>query len=285
MFTAATKISEENQSSEFSYELDISGILTEIPQCLNVNIGKIEIDILNGLDYDEFDQAPVLTEDSQGVLGIIETKDLHYLFKRKMKLSFKSSFIKKDFTSSKTSFNEILRIFENTKSVLVTQGTKEEDGIVLGLLTLADLNKSSFRAILYQLFAELEVSLSKIVDQKFEDHWEWINLLNQDQQMLLIGGWEIAKRNKVNLRPINGANLTQILKIIGNSEELRKAMNFNTKNKYEDSANKIPDIRNKIMHPVRPLVLNSTDVSRLRKCLISITELQKLADQILAAGV
>ncbi len=283
MFSISHSHNSKFPEPDLSTEVWIDGIATPISHCLNANVGEIGLELLNKLDFHNFDQVLVTAE--KHAIGIIDTSDLKYLYEHKKNLSIKSKFIKQVYVYVKTSLEDVLKIFENTNSAILLNGAKTDvNSYATGLITLSDLNKSAFRGLLYQLFANLEGNLSKIIDQTYENHWDWLPWLSENHQISLIGSWEISKRNKVDLRPINGANLTQILTIIGKSQELRKIMGFESRNKYDDLTGRIPEIRNKIMHPVRPLVLNSDDVSQLRKCLETISDLQKRSTRILDIG-
>ena len=132
----------------------------------------------------------------------------------------------------------------------------------MGLFTRADLNRHPFRAEIYFALAHLESELAQLIRRSFDDPWDWLDLLSEEKQARIIGYWEISKRRGVDHGPVGAAMLTELLQIATKSDRLRKLLGFESKKLFKSATGRIPDLRNQIMHPVRPLIVDESSVIR-----------------------
>jgi hypothetical protein len=148
-----------------------------------------------------------------------------------------------------------------------------------GLITISDLNRQSFRSLLYTLLADLEAGLSRFIEARCPEPWDWLATLSEDHQVRLLGYWELAKRRSVDVGPVAAATLAQLLTAVGKLEVPRAELGYSSRNKFEDATGKIPRLRNDVMHPVRPLILGVQDVAQTRQTIDSVLTLCRKLDQ------
>src|SRR5262249_18463014 len=144
-------------------------------------------------------------------------------------------------------------------------GEREADPYeYIGLITISDLNRHAFRSVIYTVMADLEAALARLVEHEFADPWDWIRLVAEDHQAIVLGNWELAKRKGVDVGPIAATTLTNVLTIAAKSQHLRDLLGFKSRGQIDDAVGGLPDVRNRVMHPVRPIVLGAADVDDLR---------------------
>ena len=122
----------------------------------------------------------------------------------------------------------------------------------------------------------MESGIAKLAERFIPEPWEWITLLGEDQQVRILGYWELTKRRNVDIGPIAATTLTNLLTIVGKSPRLHTVFGFQSRKKFDKYAGKLPEFRNRIMHPVRPLVLDQRDVNDLY---VVLRFLEKLKNQ------
>jgi hypothetical protein len=161
----------------------------------------------------------------------------------------------------RTTMKKLLDELQNHSALLV----EGEASSVPGVVTLSDLNKHAFRASLYLILAKLESNLALFIQNYCPEHERWIRTLPEDKQAAILGNWELAKLNDMDIGPLAGATLTDLLTIIGSVTELRSKCRFESKSKYDKAINTqmIKDIRNQVMHPVRPLIIGRGGLEKL----------------------
>ncbi len=141
------------------------------------------------------------------------------------------------------------------------------------LVTISDLNRHSFRSLLYPILAELESALAKLIERHCEDPWVWLDTTSEDTQIRLIGRWEYERRRSVDTTPVAGCTLIDMINIVARFRDLRSTLGFASRNKFDDATGSFSNLRNKIMHPVRPLILDPDDVCQLQETLAAILRL------------
>jgi hypothetical protein len=120
-----------------------------------------------------------------------------------------------------------------------------------------------------------QLDLATLVKREFADPWDWIERLDERSQPQVLGYWELAKRKGVDVGPVAATTLSQLLGVVAKRKDLLQRLGFASRNAFEEETGSIPDTRNKVMHPVRPLVLNQEEVRKVRDavlCVSSLTE-------------
>lgn len=144
---------------------------------------------------------------------------------------------------------------------------------MLGLLTISDLNRHPLRAELYSLMSHAEVELATLVEKAFPDAWTWIRSLNESHQVGILGYWELSRRRGVDVGPVAATTLSQLIRVVSRSKDLLAKLDFQSRNEFEVLTGSIPELRNVVMHPVRPLILEQGDVSRVRDTVLAVRDL------------
>lgn len=125
----------------------------------------------------------------------------------------------------------------------------------LGLITIPDLNKPPLRALVYMLLARLETCIGRVVRDGYADPMEWVDRIEDSQQrQRIIDYWRQSELDRVNVGPEAGATLTELLRAAGAKPELCRQLGYDSRSQLKKATAPVVDIRNQIMHPVRPLV-------------------------------
>ena len=140
----------------------------------------------------------------------------------------------------------------------------------VGLLTISDLNRHTLRSALYSLMAHVEAELAALVERAFPDAWTWIRSLNEGHQVSVLGYWELSKRRGIDVGPVAATTLSQLIQVTGRSRDLLKRLGFESRTPFDDHTSGIPDLRNRVMHPVRPLILDADDVAAVRRAVSAV---------------
>ncbi|MEA3225775.1 MAG: hypothetical protein U9Q07_07465, partial [Planctomycetota bacterium] len=102
---------------------------------------------------------------------------------------------------------------------------------------------------------------------------DWISKLSEEHQVRIIGYWELSKRRGVDIGPIEAIMLSQLIQIVSKTKDLLKLLGFRSRNEFDSGAGKIPELRNCVMHPVRPLILGYKDVAAVHKTIRFVEDL------------
>lgn len=265
-------------------------ICVPLSECVRVVPGPIPDDVLQALAQGSFDQAPVCDDHASICYGLISRLYLEQLHGMGLPLEQNDSAINNaEFRVGL--YTTIYEIIDKLAASPVTMVIRESDGTeynhaerLVGLLTISDLNKHAIRGTLYRLISEAEAAVAALVRHTFDDPWDWIKLLNEDYQVRVLGFWELARRRDVDIGPVAAVTLSNLVTIIGKSSVLRSRLGYKSRKRFEKSTGKIPDLRNRIMHPVRPLILNKEDIEQLREVTLVLENLRDRSQRELNAG-
>ncbi len=247
--------------------INLTSLYVPLERCISVRYGCIDSAVLSELKANGYDQAPVVNKDGEAA-GIIETTELEGLASSKFHLVETSALINKTTIAAETTLNDLLVTLSTVRSVLVSNDSKS-----IGLVTISDLNKHSLRSAIYPLFATLEVELAALIAETCSDPWEWIPNLGRQRQVHVLGSWEVAKRANVDTDPITGCLLTDLVEVFKKNDAVRLDTIYRDAGQAGRALNNVPKFRNKIMHPVSPLVLGMEDVAEMRETINQIEEL------------
>lgn len=259
-------------------ELWLHRAYTDWHDCVVLEIGNVSSDVVELSTSKGYDQAPVYSPEDERIFGIISTERVKFLLETKSPLTLEDEEIEWETVRSETTLEELLETLSTSRAALVVEGD-----FVDGMITISDLNSHAFRSLLYHPLGELEAKLAKIVEDYFVNPWDWLCLLSDQHQVTLIGHWELAKRNGVDVGPINSTYLSQLLTVVGKTEALRKLFGYTSRKQFENATGSFSELRNRVMHPIRPLILNFEDVARLKQTITEVSELEVRATEILAS--
>jgi hypothetical protein len=144
---------------------------------------------------------------------------------------------------------------------------------VRGFLTISDLNRHVFRAALYGTFAALEARLATFIETSCPNPWEWIKSLSEEHQVRILGYWDLSKRHGLDVGPVAAATLTNLLTVAAKSSTIRAALGFTNRSEIDKVVGAVPNVRNAVMHPVRPLIGRQGDVQRVLQTMRAVAAL------------
>ena len=147
-----------------------------------------------------------------------------------------------------------------------------------GIVSTADLNRPIFRAHIYQMLVILETSLGQLIMNEFGDDWGAIRLLSEGTQARIKDFYDEERAEGVDLSPITNATLSDLFHIATESNNVWKLMEFDNPNELRPIAYRVNGLRNTIMHPVRPLIVNERE---LKDLVSAVDEVEKMTDRLM----
>jgi hypothetical protein len=257
---------------------ELGRMCTPLWAAVTVTPGPVDPTKLALLEGKGFDQAPVEDAKNHAVLGLVETRYLRDQAERGEVLSADDPVLQDGESwfrvGSSVGIDALLETMTRRRAVIVvedndtTQYGPAESG--LGLLTISDLNRHTLRGALYSLMAHVEAELAGLVEGAFPDAWAWIRSLHESHQVAVLGYWELSKRRGVDVGPVAAATLTQLIQVTARHKHLLARLGFESRTRFENETGGIADLRNRVMHPVRPLILDGEDVAAVRKAVSAV---------------
>jgi CBS domain containing-hemolysin-like protein len=243
-------------------DIHLMRLLTTAEACVCLQLGKIDQATLQVLKKHDFETAPVLGHDGRFV-GLIGTDHAIALQTSGNELLPEACITPLPVLPERTSVNQMLTQLASTHvAVVVKEINSEIDREWLGLVTASDLNRHYFRILVYEWLAELEVGLVRMIERYAGDHETWIRSLNEEAQARILGYWHLSRMNGADIGPLAGCMLTDLTKIAGSDAKTLEVFQL-SKTKFHEHVGGLPQLRNQVMHPVRPMVTKPEDVSKL----------------------
>jgi CBS domain-containing protein len=248
--------------------IDLTELHTPIGLCVVTPSGPIQRDVLEKLEVAGYDQAPVIN-DSRRVVGLVNTTRLQELLALGRPLTPNDEALYRAVVDRETTVEKLLDVLAASRAALVVQADSESP---VGLVTISDLNRHTFRRVVYGVIAELEDRVARLIEARFSDFWEWLHKLGEEHQIRLLGYVEVTRRRGVDIGPIAACTLTQLLRVVGSFPDLRGRLGSESRTKWDGLVGPIIDLRNRVMHPARPMVLGADDVKRIQAAARSLME-------------
>jgi len=255
-------------------QVDVQQILVPWSDCLSVVLGPVQPDLVDEMKRRDFDYAPVFhsSDPRVGVLGLVSRRRLGELVSQGGQLTKDTPGVYHyqwyDGVSARSDLDGLLRqMAERPVWIVEDEGDAGEEygeiHVEYGIVTRSDLNKHPIRVIVYEVLAKLEMALADLVREHLTNHLDWIRRLSEESQARILGYWELSKLQGVDLGPVVGATLADLLNVLARNENLRGRLGYDSRNAFEDSVGGIAGVRNQTMHPVRPLVGSAESCTRL----------------------
>lgn len=259
-----------------SITINIAEISVPLESSLYVTEGPVDLDVVLELENRRFDQAPIVSD--RVCIGIAPTPFLRRLAEQKEHLSCNAPEVDRDIYvfQSRIPLQNLLELLSEKRAVLIA----EENGKIGAnvMVTISDLNRHAVRNALYVPLSEIESRLATLIEEKLGgDGNLFLQHLGERDQISLLGQYHFLQRNGVEISLLAGATLTQLLKIAGKKDTICKTLGYEKKSIFEKETGSIPDLRNKVMHPVRPLIHKQEEVSKLME---TVDKLEKLRDRL-----
>jgi len=236
--------------------VNLLAISTPIAECVVLRVGPMQASTVVELQARHYDQAPVL--EGELVIGTLPSSRATHLLTSGQNLTTADPELIRDSIEADANIETLLGVMSHARSVLVGS-----DGAKVALLTISDLNRHPLRAPLYARLAELESLLARLVDLVYDDPWIWLSGLRDDVQAKLIGQWELSKRRNVDVGPIPACTMRELFDVLQRGR-VHGELGFGSRTTFRDACEAVLKVRNRVMHPVRALVLGHDDVAATR---------------------
>jgi len=269
---------------------ELEALCVPLQKCISVKTGVVDDSILSSLETLGFDQAPVYDSSGKTLLGLIGTSHLRDLQIANRPVDGADPEVADRahwfHLGPFVTVLEILKVLSQRRAVFVVRESWDTEygyGVWdYGLLTISDLNRQPLRAGLYALLSELESGMAVLIESIYSDPWEWIKVLSENHQVRILGFWELTKRRGVDVGPIAATTLTELIQVTAKNKNVLMQLGYSKRPEFEDQTGVIPDLRNRVMHPVRPLVLSQADVQGVLKAVTSVIDLHKRVKKLIS---
>ena len=148
-----------------------------------------------------------------------------------------------------------------------------------GLIHFSDLNKHPVRIYCYLWISAIEMSLAELIQKRLPNLSDWIDRISDHRQVQILGRLEYSKRQNIEILPTEGLELSDLVNIVAKTEGLRELFKM-SKKQFEKRANRLVDLRNRAMHPVRSLIKDHSEVERLATQLADLKSFTRLASEL-----
>ena len=260
--------------------IDLTRLAVPLDRCVVAPLGSITQELLDMLEKGDFDQAPVVKD---GIpIGVISRQHLRELHEKHIALTGQDPEINRVHLEPVTEFDKVLDVLAEHQAAIV-RGTVNERVEYVGLVTRSDLNKHPVRVMAYEILARFEMALAQLVAETFSDPWEWLKHLDDDRKARILGYWELAKRRNVDTGPVASITLTELNQVLKQEKQLYRRLGL-TEKTVKKLTNSLPEFRNRVMHPVRPLVTDGESCSQLKNALCAALELTQRTESALTGG-
>ncbi len=264
---------------EHDISVDLGYLAVHICECYAVPLGPIRPHDLKELNDRDFDQAIVVNAKGDLIGGITAWR-LEDLRRNNQELSQEEAVSGFKEIHNHCSLDVLLEFLSASKfGFIVEEHDAEQLGTyasVLGLLTIADLNKRYFRSLLYMILAEIEMAFAGLIMQCCTDpNNKWLEKLGDDSLRRILGFWQLSKFRNVEVDPIEYCNLTDLLVVTKKNPEIGRILGNESSACIKRIRKQLPEWRNRVMHPVRPLITSQGDIAALRNVLADIYSLGK----------
>lgn len=244
--------------------IDLTTISTPRQVAIVVHVGKIDLAVVVEATEARVRSLPLL--DSAGnCLGTISVARLAELAASKTELTPEHATIRCNIVPHLIPVLDLLRLLAEHGMIMHSADPDADDYQAdwFGIVTTADLNRPIFRAHIYQMLVILETSLGHLIMDEFGDDWGAIRLLSDHTQRRIRDFYDEERAEGIDLSPVTNATLSDLFHIATESNRVWSLMGFDSPQHLREVGHRISDIRNRIMHPVRPLIVNERELTEI----------------------
>jgi hypothetical protein len=254
------------------HHVELQRVLVLLPKCVTATKGTVDPSVVNTLRDRRFDYAPVSGLSTVVGWGLISLPKLEDLHGRELELTERE--VEPDEVALRVlpveamPLGQVLAIFMELAACLFV---RPDEGAVCGFMTRSDLNHREIRRAAYELLAEVEEGLANIVRLDYGDPWNWIDKLSsEDDRARVVGYWELLKRRSIESDPLSLLTVIQLLGLAGKSTWIRERLGHKSRTSLEGSVPGIAEFRNRVMHPVRPLISRAEDIKKFTGTIVGL---------------
>lgn len=144
---------------------------------------------------------------------------------------------------------------------------------IAGLVTPSDLNRQAARTYFYMLVSDFEIKLADSIRREFSDPAEALEHLGEQQRQKIRHSQSAAESRNIDSDYISYMDLSDLVNIAAKTPSLRDGFGYPSRSSWEGAVNSIVDVRHRIMHPVRPLLDDASELDRLIDLEVRLHEL------------
>lgn len=260
--------------AETDYLVNIERFATPKDRLLTFRVGAIDAAVLAEAKRLRFDDAPVINDQDQFV-GIISVAHVERLIEAEGEIHTDDPAITKHTLKNREPLLKFLDEIATHRAAVIRDTDDKHDSDWLAMVTVSDLNRHAFRAYIYPLLAELESNLADLIDASFPNLGDWLPRVPDGRRTEIAGLWEEAKLNNVDTSPAVYCNLMDFVNIVAKHSSLWGPLGYESRRAWETATGFLGILRNQVMHPVRPLILNSEDAHLLRERVEALLDLNE----------
>lgn len=259
--------------------IDLTTISTPREAAIVAPLGKIDPAIIEEATEARVRSLPIVSKDS-GCLGAISVQRLAELAASKTPLTRDHATIPCNILPYAVPVTALLK--QLGEHGVIIHGPDPNDADLtngwFGIVSTADINRPLFRSHIYTMLVILETSLGQLIMDEFGDDWGAIRLLSEGTQKRIKEFYDEERAEGVDLSPVTNTTLSDLFHIATESNNVWRLMDFDHPNELRPIAHRINDLRNTIMHPVRPLIVNEREVDEL---IAAVHEIEMLTDRLM----
>lgn len=259
--------------------IDLTTISTPKESAITVKLGTIEPALVEQATAARVRALPIVDE-TDVCLGAIAVEKLTELAASNTELKPQHATIACNILPHIVPVSALLKQLHD-EGVILHGPDPDDDALTngwFGIVSTADLNRPIFRAHIYRMLVILETSLGQLIMDEFGDDWGAIRLLSDGTQRRIKEFYDEERAEGVDLSPVTNATLSDLFHIATESNNVWRLMEFDHPNELRPIAHIINDLRNTIMHPVRPLIVSEKEVEEL---VVAVNHIEILTDRLM----
>jgi hypothetical protein len=239
------------QSDEIAGAIRTRHIQTPIDRALVFPADTPEDAVARELAARDFDTAPVTINDE--VMGFVHAADLDPQATGSL-ASVVRRITARTVVAGDSPLASLMRWLRDNRFLFVVEGRD-----IVGLVTPSDLNKQPARTYFYLLVAGLELSLADLIRGYFPDQTDALRRLPTERQTTVNALLAEEKDDDVAADTVAAMNLTDLLTVVKQTQELRQRFGDYSKNRWQHKVCRpVIDLRHDVMHSVRTLATDGT---------------------------
>ena len=261
--------------NELAKQLKAHLIMTKYDDLVVVDINSSIVDAIRKMEPNEqggskFDQLPV--EEKGSIVGVIRYNSIKNISRDaslKVNMYLDKSVAIVAYTEP---LGDMIGKLVADSCVLVSNGRE-----INGLIHWSDLNKQAVRLYFYIWLTSVEMGLLEKLKQKYGPSEDWMNLLDSKSKIRVLENLSLALSANLDIYPLEYCDFSDLINIVTKDKynDIRHSLGFNSKSSWKKASGKLVCLRNKIMHPVRTLVNEGSNIKNLHECNESLKSIVK----------
>lgn len=149
-----------------------------------------------------------------------------------------------------------MRVLADHPFLLFEDGTGDGSGDGYRIVTRADLNRRPVEAAIYPVVSTLEDRIATAIRREYPDPTDLVPLVGP----FPVGAWTKARGNDLAVHLAEFLSLTDMVGIVKGNDHLLSACGYDDPGELESDLHAVGELRNRVMHGNRSLVMADDDV-------------------------